>query len=281
MKRYADVFIKYLIITLGTAIVGFALSCFMAVNDIISGGISGLSTIINHFTSIPIGILALIFNIPIFIWGVAKLGKSLGVATVFGTVSLSVFIDVFAIVGRLTDDLLLASVFGGLLCGIGYGMVFYVNATTGGVDIVAKIIQLKRRHLQLGKIILIVDLLVIGIAMTVYGDINIGLYSVISLWITSYVLDMILEGFNFAKLIFIVSDYSQNIAECINKRLGRGATVLVGFGSYTGNSKNIIMCTIKKNEIPVLKDYIKSIDINAFVLITDVREVLGEGFLKH
>lgn len=272
---------KYVIITLGSAMLGFGISCFMAPNNIISGGVSGIATVVNHFTGFPLGAFALLLNVPIFIWGILKLGKSLGVATLFGTVTLSVFIDVFAFVGPVTDDILLATLFGGLICGVGHGIGLYVGATTGGVDIVAKIVQLGLRHIQLGKILLFVDLVIIAIAMIVYKNFNIGLYSIVCLWLTTVSIDRILEGFNFGKLIFIISDYSVEIAEAVNNKMVRGATFLHGYGSYTGNPKNIIMCTIKKREIPIIKDIIKTYDKNAFVLITDVREVLGEGFLKH
>lgn len=260
---------------------GFSLSCFLAPNDIIAGGVSGVATIINHFTSVPIGVMIIVINVPIFIWGVIKFGKSLGVATLYATIALSVFTDIFTVIGPLTDDMLLASVFGGLIAGVGYGVVFYCNATTGGVDIIANIIKTKYRHMQLGKIILIVDLVIILFAMYVYDNINIGLYSIISLWLTAYVLDMILEGFNFAKLAFIISDKYEEIAKLINIELKRGATFLYGQGTYTDNHKKVIMCTIKEREIPMLKDIIKSVDQDSFVLITDAKEVLGEGFLEH
>ena len=276
-----ETLIKYAVITLGSAMLGFGLSCFMAPNNIISGGVSGIATVVNHFTGFPLGVFALLLNIPIFIWGLIKLGKSLGLATLYGTVTLSVFIDLFAFIGPVTDDILLATLFGGLICGVGHGIGLYVGATTGGVDIVAKIVQLWFRHIQLGRILLFVDLVVITSAMLIYKDFNIGLYSIVCLWLTSVSIDRILEGFNFGKLIFVVSDYSIEIAEKINLDMERGATFLHGYGSYTGNQKNIIMCTIKKREIPVIKDIIMSYDKNAFVLITDVREVLGEGFLKH
>lgn len=257
---------------------GFSLSCFLAPNDIIAGGVSGVSTIINHFSKLPIGLMIILVNVPIFIWGIIKFGKSLGVATLYATVALSVFTDLFAYVGNLTDDMLLASVFGGLIAGVGYGMVFYSNATTGGVDIIANIIKSKYRHLPLGKIILIVDLIIILFAMYIYKNINIGLYSIVSLWLTAYVLDMILEGFNFAKLALIISDHYEEIAKLINTDLDRGATFLNGQGTYTNNAKKVIMCTIKEKEIPMLKDIIKSVDKNSFVLITDAKEVFGNGF---
>ena len=278
MNKLVVIVKRYLIITIGCLLAGFSLSCFLAPNDVIAGGVSGIATIINHFFNIPIGIMIILINVPIFIWGIIKFGKNLGIATLYATVALSVFTDLFAYVGTLTDDLLLASVVGGLIAGVGYGMVFYSNATTGGVDIVANIIKLKYRHIPIGKIILVVDLVIILSAMYVYRNINIGLYSIISLWLTAYVLDMVLEGFNFAKLAFIISDEYENIAKLINNELDRGATYLEGSGTYTNNAKKVIMCTIKEKEIPMLKDIIKSIDADSFVLITDAKEVLGKGF---
>lgn len=281
MKKTTKVLKKYLTITIGCILAGFSLSCFLAPNDIIAGGVSGVATIINHILSLPIGLMILLINIPIFIWGVIKFGKSLGVATLYATVALSVFTDIFSVFGSLTDDTLLASVFGGIIAGAGFGIVFYCNATTGGVDIIANIIKTKYRHLQLGKIILMVDFVIILFAMYLYKNINIGLYSIIALWLTAHVLDLILEGFNFAKLVLIISDEYQDIASLINTKLKRGATFLNGQGTYTNNAKKVIMCTIKEKEIPMLKDIIKSVDKDSFVLITDAREVLGEGFLEH
>ena len=278
MNKTVAIFKKYLAITFGCMLAGFSLSCFLAPTDVIAGGVSGIATIINHFFKVPIGIMIITINVPIFIWGIIKFGKSLGVATLYATIALSVFTDLFASIGTLTDDMLLASVFGGLVAGAGYGMVFYSNATTGGVDIVANIIKLKYRYISLGKIILFVDLIIILLAMYVYKNINIGLYSIISLWLTAYVLDMVLEGFNFAKLALIISDDYEKIAKLINTKLDRGATYLNGAGTYTNNEKKVIMCTIKEKEIPMLKDIIKSVDNNSFVLITDAKEVFGKGF---
>ena len=278
MKKTVAIFKKYIQITIGCVLAGFSLSCFLASNDIIAGGVSGIATIINHFFAFPIGFMIILINVPIFICGIIKFGKSLGIATLYATVSLSFFTDLFSYIGPLTKDMLLSSVFGGIIAGIGYGMVFYSNATTGGVDIIANIIKLKYRHLALGKTILIVDLIIILFAMCVYKNINIGLYSIISLWLTAYVLDMILEGFNFAKLAIIISDKYEDIARLINTELDRGATFLNGEGTYTKTFKKVIICTIKEKEIPKLKDIIKNADDDSFVLITDAREVLGKGF---
>lgn len=281
MAKAFEILKKYFMITLGTAIMGFSLSCFLACNNIISGGISGISTIINHFINIPIGIILFCINIPIFILGIFKFGSKHGAATAYGTIMLSVFVYIFEQIKNVTNEMILASLFGGLLMGIGSGIVFSFGATTGGVDIIAKIIKSKYRHFDLGKIILSFDLITIFFAIFVYKRIDVGLYSVIALWISSVIVDYVLEGLNFAKLIFVISDKSLEISKKINTELVRGATLIDGFGAYTNEHKNIVFCTIKKNEIPKFKDIVKKVDINAFFLITDVREVFGEGFLKY
>lgn len=279
-KSYKNI-VNYLLITLGTALSGFSVSCFLAPNNIIAGGVSGTSILICNFVPLSIGVVSLLINVPVFILGVIKLGKLIGLATVYGTVMLSVFIDVFSYVGSLTGDMFLASIFGGAVSGAGFGLVLYAGATTGGVDILAKIIKNKHRHLRLGKIILAVDLIIISVSVVVFRNIEVGLYSVLSFLVTSYVIDFILEGFNFAKLAFVISDYSGEITSKINQRLDRGVTLLHGSGAYTGKAKEIIMCTIKNKEIPKLKDIIKESDEGAFLLITDAREVLGKGFSRY
>ena len=278
MKKTVEVLKKYLIITSGCALAGISLSCFLATNDIIAGGVSGIATIINHFFALPIGFIIILINVPIFIWGILKFGKSLGISSLYATIVLSLFTDLFAYFGALTDDMLLASVFGGIIAGTGYGLVFYSNATTGGVDIIANIIKLKYRHLPLGKIILIVDFVIILFAMYIYKNINIGLYSIISLWLTAYVLDMILEGFNFAKLVIIISDNYEKIAELINTDMDRGATFINGQGTYTKNDKKVIICTIKEKEIPRFQNLLTEIDPDIFIIYSESEQIFGNGF---
>ena len=274
LNRVTDLFL----IILGTAMAGFAVGCFLAPNNIVSGGVTGIAIIICSFFPLSLGFVTLVINIPIFIIGVLKLGKKVGVQTLLGTLLLSLFIEVFEKIGAVTNDILLSALFGGVISGIGFGLVFYAGATTGGIDIIAKIIAEKRRHISLGKIIFMLDIAVITAAVFVFKNVDITLYSVISFFAASVVTDLILEGFNFAKLVFVISDKSSEITRIIGRELNRGVTYLHGNGAYTGKFKKIILCTIRNKEIPVFKDIVQSVDETAFMLITDAREVLGEGF---
>lgn len=278
LKNTPKRFTNFLLTILGSAIAGFAVSCFLSPNRIVSGGITGISIVVSAIFPIPVAFVTVLLNIPIFAAGIYKFGRKLGWYTVLGTLALSLFISVFEAVGSLTDDIFLASVFGGALSGCGFGIVFYAGATTGGIDIVAKLIKVKQSHLSLGKIILFADVFIIGFAVCVFKNVNTALYSVISFFICSFVTDFILEGFNFAKLAFVVSDNSCEIADKIGSVLNRGVTFLYGSGAYSGKFKKILMCTIKNKEIPIFKDIIKTSDQTAFVFITDAREVLGKGF---
>ena len=272
---------EYGVITLGSMLAGFSVGCFLAPNNIIPGGVSGISIILNHFFSVSIGKSMIIINIPIFLFGVYKFGKSLGIKTVYATLMFSVFSDIFSLAGAVTDNLMLTAIFGGALGGAGYGLIFYENATTGGIDIVAKAFKSRFRHIKIGNIILAFDLLIIVFAVFAYKNINIGLYSITALFVTSYVLNSVLDGFDFAKLTFVITDFPFEITEKIDSKLNRGATVIPAIGAYTNNKKSMVMCTVRPREIPAFKDIIKSVDPYAFVIITDAKGVWGEGFFNN
>lgn len=281
MKKHFATVRKYGIITIGALITALALVLFLAPNRLTSGGVSGLATVLHFVINVPIGVISIFLNIPIFIAGLVVEGKNFGLKTLYATVVLSVSIDVFSKLPPLTDDIFLASLFGGVVMGIGLGIVFSVGATTGGTDIVATLIRRKLRHFPMGRLILAIDVLIILFATIVFWDIRIGLYSAISMFACSYMIDTIIDGGKFAKTVFIISDHYQSIAESINHDLERGVTGLKGYGMYSGGEKTVLMCTLKRSEIPRLKDVVRSKDSSAFVILTDVREVLGEGFIKY
>lgn len=280
LENKSDFFKRYGVITFGTILSGFSVGCFLAPNNIIPGGVSGISVILNHLFSVSVGKSLILINIPVFIFGILKFGKSLGIKTVYATVMFSLFTDLFSLFGPVTENLILTSFFGGALGGIGYGLIFYENATTGGVDIIAKAINCKFRHIKIGNVILVSDFLIIGFAVFIYKNIDIALYSMITLYVMSYALNTVLDGFDFAKFTFIITDFTFDITEKISNKLNRGATLIPAVGAYTNESKNIIMCTVRPREIPVLKDIIKSVDPSAFVVITDAKGVWGEGFFN-
>lgn len=281
MKKCFSIIRNYVIMIIGALMTALSVSLLLAPNKLASGGISGVATVLFYVTGFPIGIIALLLNIPLFALGIRSEGKAFGAKSLYATVLLSFFIDLFADAPPLTEDILLASIFGGLLMGLGLGLVFIAGATTGGTDIIAKLMQKLLRHISIGRLLLAVDLLVITFAIIVFRDVNIGLYSILSLYASSYMIDTIIDGGKFAKTVFIISDNYVEIARSINNDLKRGVTGISGHGMYSGQDKTILMCTLKRNQIPRLKDLVKQNDRSAFLILTDVREVLGEGFVNY
>ena len=237
-----------------------------------------MSTAVSHISALPIGVLSLIFNIPIFAFGIWYEGRSFGYKSLYATVALSVFLDIFAFVPPITNDLLLSAIFGGAMSGFGLGLVFTQQSTTGGTDIIAKVLSGVFKHLSIGSILLAVDAIIIAFATVVFADLRTALYSVVALFISTKVIDTMLEGIDYAKMALIISDEYMLIGNAINKDLVRGATVLSGTGAYSKAQKNTLLCTLRNREIPKLKELVYKYDESAFVIVADVREVLGEGF---
>ncbi len=281
MKKIFSIAVNYAIIIFGVLAAALAVTLFLSPNRLAGGGISGLAIVLHYITGFPIGVIAIAFNIPLFLLGMRNDGRAFAIKSIAATVLLSVFIDLFSGLPALTDDLLLASVFGGVMMGLGLGLVFVSDSTTGGTDIVAKLLQRIFRHIPIGRLLLFADVSVILFATVVFGDITIGLYSTISLYASTYMIDTIIDGGKFAKTVFVISNRHREIAAAINRDLKRGVTGLYGCGMYSGQDKVVLMCTVKRNQIPVLKDMVKKLDSSAFVILTDVREVLGEGFINN
>ncbi len=272
----------YALIIVGTALVALGITLFITPNKLAAGGISGLSSVIYNITHIlPVGTLVLIINVPLFILGTIFCGRSFGLNTIISTFLLSGWLNLFQwVLGDVrfvAGDYVLSALFGGVIIGAGSGIVFLAGTSTGGTDIIAKLVQLIFRSASIGSILLLVDACIIAFAMIVFRNVQIGLYSVISLFIQTRVMDAILEGVSFAKMVMIVSSRPHEIANEIFK-LPRGVTGIKGEGMYTGSDRTILMCTVRSQQLPVIKDIVRSIDKDAFIIISDVREALGEGF---
>ena len=279
MKKYTFHLEKLCIIIIGTFTAAAAISLFLAPNKLTGGGITGISTIIHYIWGFPIGVVSLLLNIPLFALGVWSEGKYFFIKSLYSTFLLSFFIDMLAGLGPLTEDLFLASVFGGMLMGTGLGLVFIAMATTGGTDIIAKLVQRVIRHISIGRILLSVDILIILLAAITFADKKTGMYSAVSLYTSSHVIDAIIDGGKFAKTVIIISDKYYEIAQGIKHDLKRGVTGLAGKGMYSGQDKTVLMCTVKRRELPRLKDLVREKEDREFVILTDVREIFGEGFL--
>ncbi len=274
-------FISYSLITLGSLIMAAGFVFFIAPNRIVPGGVYGIGIVLHHLIGIPIGLTGLAFNIPLTIIGVRILGPRFGVKTVVGFVLASVFIDgltwLWGDIPLVPDDMLLSSIFGGVLVGFGLGLIFKSRATSGGSTIVAMIMT-KYTRLPLGQTLMLVDSVIVLIGLIAFGDWTIPLYSWIVIFITGKVIDGVLQGVSYEKTLFIVSDKYAEIGEKIMGDLNRGGTYLEGKGMYNNADKKIIFVNVTRREVALLQDFIHQIDPVAFVTVIDASEILGKGF---
>lgn len=273
------IFLDYLGITVGSFLIALALTVFLVPNRIAAGGVSGLATVIYYITSFPIGITMLIINIPLFLAGVKIMGMSFGIRTIYGIVSLSVFTDLLQPhMTALTDDLLLASIYGGVIGGIGLGIVFRSRGTTGGTDLIASLINYFT-GISVGEGLLIADGVVVTMA-GIFFNLEVALYAAVTIFITSQTIDVVQEGLNFKKGVLIISNKADKINQMVVNDLNRGITEFEAKGGYTGDRKQVLLCIISRSEVSELKKEVAKIDKEAFVIISNVHEVLGEGFTE-
>ncbi len=279
-KRFNKfVLLEYLGIMAGVFLMAVSLSFFLIPAQIVAGGVSGIAIILFYLLELPVGIVMLIINIPIFIVALKTLGVSFIFRSIIGILFLSIFIEVlqlFAIM--ITEDLLLSSIYGGVLMGLGLGLVFRLNGTTGGTDMSARILSYYT-DFSTGQALLMIDGLIVGLA-GLFFNLEVALYAAIVIFIASRTIDIIQEGPNISKMCFIISEKTEIIKKNIINQLDRGITTLEGRGGYTDQKKQVLLCIINRTEVTRLKRLVHEIDEDAFVIITGVNEVLGEGFKK-
>ncbi len=270
----------YFGVFIGVVLTSLSLSWLLIPNKIAAGGVSGLGVILYHLWKWPVGWSMLLFNIPLFLACLWVFGPRFGAKTLFGTITISIMIefwDKVIKIAPLTHDPLLASLYGGVIAGIGMGISFRFRGTTGGTDLAAQLLN-RFSGISVGQSLLFFDGSIIALAGIVFHSTELALYAIITLFITGKVLDTVLEGFDYAKAAFIISEHSAAIGERILVDLQRGATGLVGRGLYSTSQKEVILCVISRAEEIKLKELVYQIDPKAFVIISDVHEVLGEGF---
>lgn len=275
-KDLASAAWDYIVMTVGAAVVAFAYLSFYIPNNIVPGGLTGIATIFYYLFRLPIGTVVLALNIPIFIIGWRSIGWSYIIRSVYCTAVMSVLLDVLPL-PKLTDNLLLASIFGGVLTGLGLGLVFKSNSSTGGVDIIAKVINRYKPHLSLGYIIFIVDIAVISTAAFIFG-IEQALYALIGVFIAQKTTDVIIDGARRARAYYVVSKSYNEIAERVIEEMNRGATLIMSKGMYSGKEQPMLLCIIRPQEIGAFIRIVQSSDNNAFIFVADIHEVMGEGF---
>lgn len=263
----------------GTIVLALGVHIFTAPNNIAPGGVSGLSTMLLHLTGIPIGIGSFLINIPLFFLSWFTIGKKYTVKSLFSVILFSLTIDVFLKnVPVYSGDSMLASIFGGAIMGTGQAIVFLRDASTGGTDILGKFMQKRHPHLSMGKFLLIIDGMVVLLSMIVFDSIEASLYAIVAIFVSTKIIDVIIYGTDTGKLAYIVSSKTELIAQKIIADLDRSATFLKGHGAFTGEDTNVLICAIRTNEFFTLKRYVREIDDNAFMIVTDATEVFGEGF---
>lgn len=263
----------------GAIIYSVSVNMFLSPNGISPGGFTGVAAVINHITNIPTGAMLFAFNIPVLILGYIKMGGMFILKTSFVTVLVSLSLDVSAkLLPIIQTDGILVSMFGGILMGIGLSLILLRGATTGGVDIIAKFINRKYRHLSVGKIILMADGVVILLNALVYKNAESALYSIVAMYMGTRLMDVLLYGADKGKMIYIITNSPNEICNEINHSVGRGVTKLSVTGAYTGETKIMLMCTVRIHEVAAIHDIVKQCDDHAFMVVSDAGEIIGEGF---
>lgn len=264
-------------VTIGTLLVTLSLDLFLAPNKIAPGGVSGLAIVLQHIFGWPVGAVTLMINIPLFLLSIKVLGSAFGAKTLYSTVLLGVSIDALAFLKPLTHDAMLAAVYGGILMGIGLGIVIKYGATTGGTDMAAMTIHKYIPYLTVGRILLIIDFIIITLAGIEFSP-ELALYALATEFISIKVIDIIQEGSDYERVAIIISDKHEDISKAILTDMERGVTELKGRGAYSGNDKNVLLCVVSRGEVTTLRNLVKRIDKNAFMILSTAHEVLGEGF---
>jgi uncharacterized membrane-anchored protein YitT (DUF2179 family) len=267
-------------IVLGCAIMGLSYSMFLIPHHFVPGGVSGLAIIINYFIKLPVGAMIIVLNIPIFVFGLRTMGKKYVLKSLAGMLISSVMIDAFNLVLRIpsaTDNKILASIYGGILLGIGLGIVFRGHASTGGSDIVGMVVS-KYTGISIGFGILVADFVIISASGFAFRDLEAPLYGYIVLFLSTKVIDMILEGWNYSKLVLITSSRTAEIEDFILNTLERSGTALRSRSLYLNREGEVILTVIHRKQLAELRDFVREIDPQAFVIINDTYDVLGKGF---
>ncbi|SMC23298.1 Uncharacterized membrane-anchored protein YitT, contains DUF161 and DUF2179 domains [Clostridium acidisoli DSM 12555] len=271
---------EYFLITIGFLIVAISVKFFLEANQIAAGGVMGIAIIINKvLPNLSVGMLMFILNLVLFVFAFSAIGGKFGIKTIYSSLGLSGAVwvlDKLVPNGLITTNVFLSAVFGTLIGGLGMGIVFNQNASTGGTDIIAKILN-KFFHIDIGKSLLIVDFIITLFAFATLG-VELGMYSLLSVILHGFIIDNVIEGFNICKQVMIISKKNDELSKYIMEKLERGCTIFSGKGGYTWEDTYILYTVLSRSEFIKLKKYIKEVDPMAFITVSDAREVLGEGF---
>lgn len=279
IRRYL---LRALLIILGAAIYAFGVEMFYAPAKLTTGGLTGIALILNQLADLPVGIMTFVMNIPLFLLGYKSIGRYFFILSVIGVLSASVWIDLFSmtlpVVADFESDRMLCCVLGGACTGLGMGVVMSAGGSTGGTDILGVLLSRKHEELSLGRVILIGDVLVVIANTVIFQDIAAAGYTAVAMYLASVVIDAVMYGANIASVSFIITKHADEISEVLIHSLQRGVTILNGTGAYTQTPQSMLVCAVSRRQLSHMKQLIRMHDPDAFIIVTEAREVLGRGF---
>ena len=282
MKKVLPHILWALKILLGRALFALGFDLFLEPHSMSAGGISGLALVLIKLLGFgTVGVVSAIMNLPLFFLGGWKVGPKFFVGSLLGTVFSSILLELFTAIPLPETEPLLAALYGGVLVGAGLGIVFMVGASTGGSDIVVRLLKLKFRHIPIGTISMTFDAVVAVLTGIVFGDVNKALYTFVAIFATSKVIDAVVYSFDYSKVALIITPHYDAVVEAISRELDRGATLLYGQGSYSHRDTKVVLAAIHRQQIAQLKDLVAAIDPDSFVILQDAHQVLGDGFGRH
>ena len=282
MNTFRKTFGWIAVTVLGSALFAFGFSCFLMPNDISPGGISGLALVAVELLKFgSVGSLSVLINLPLFLIAGLKIGRRFFLGSLVGMLCSSVLIDVFALLPMPATEPLIGALYGGVLCGLGLGAVFAAGASTGGSDIVVRLLKLRWRDIPIGQISMAFDGMVAVITGIVFRDLNKALYTGVTVFLCGKVMDAVVYRFDYSKVALIMTREHEKIAAAINDRLDRGATFLRGQGSYSRQDLMVVLTAVKRQQITELKELVMEIDPAAFVIVQEAHQVLGDGFSRY
>lgn len=278
MSTNKNMIVKYGLVLCGAFLYSISISLVLSPNNLAPGGVTGISIIINYVTGFPIGIMTFIMNIPLLIISLFKFGKIFFVSTIFTIAAGTVFTDILSFFPPITEECILAALLGSAINGIGLGLIFKNGTTSGGTDILVRLLKLKYPHISTGGLFIILDMIVVTISGIVFKNTEAALYAAVCVILSGMIMDKVIYGTDEAKLVYIISDKKDDITRGLLDKIDIGVTFIDGKGAYSNERKDIIMCAMKKQKLPLVKDLVKNIDDRAFVIITSATQIVGEGF---
>ena len=282
MKKYWKDLLWGLGTVAGSAMFALGFALFLEPYGMSPGGISGLAMVLVHLLNIgSVGTFTILINLPLFLLGGLKIGKRFFVGSLIGMLLSSVLIDLFAVFQAPEVEPLVGVLYGGGLCGLGLGIVFIIGSSTGGSDILVRLLKLRWRNVPIGQISLCFDAFVVVLTGLVYRDITSALYTGLAVFVTSQVIDMVVYRFDFSKVALIITKEHEKVAQVISDKLDRGATFLYGQGTYSRTDTKVVLTAVKKQQLAELKDLVVAIDPDAFIIVQEAHQVLGDGFSRH